>query len=151
MNAAVAAFPEEVRGQALEVGDQKSEVGYRKPMVGESKPETRSQKPEVSVDPSEDVGEDAEVATKTEPNLAAEATVAPPPSDDEGYNWPEGSEVASEAVAPTTATPEVANAPLPSLDDLVKRIPADVRETLEDLFRVKFVAVKRIAPSSLKS
>jgi hypothetical protein len=41
--------------------------------------------------------------------------------------------------------------PLPSLDELVKRIPADVRETLDDLFRVKFVSVKRISPSSLKS
>ena len=33
---------------------------------------------------------------------------------------------------------------LPKLDDLVARIPAGVRETLEELFRARFVAVKRM-------
>lgn len=34
-------------------------------------------------------------------------------------------------------------APLPKLDDLVARIPAPVRETLDELFRAKFIAVRR--------
>jgi hypothetical protein len=40
---------------------------------------------------------------------------------------------------------------LPKLDDLINRIPADVRDTLEDLFRVKFVKVARSPKKALKS
>ena len=40
---------------------------------------------------------------------------------------------------------------LPKLDDLIERIPADVRDTLEDLFRVKFVKVARTPKKALKS
>jgi hypothetical protein len=40
--------------------------------------------------------------------------------------------------------------PLPPLDSLVQRIPADVRETLEDLFRAKFVTVRHVPAKALK-
>ena len=40
---------------------------------------------------------------------------------------------------------------LPPLDQLVARVPAEVRDALEDLFRAKFVRVRRVSPSSLKS
>lgn len=40
---------------------------------------------------------------------------------------------------------------LPPLDDLVQRIPAGVRETLEDLFRARFVTVKRVPRKALKT
>ena len=40
--------------------------------------------------------------------------------------------------------------PLPALSDLVARVPAEVRDVLEDLFRAKFVAVKRVPKKSLK-
>ncbi|MEO5958636.1 MAG: hypothetical protein ABIZ49_02265 [Opitutaceae bacterium] len=33
---------------------------------------------------------------------------------------------------------------LPPLDDLVRLIPPEIRETLDDLFRVKFVRVQRL-------
>lgn len=151
MNAAVAAFPPEIRGQTPEAGSNGPEIGYRKPVVGGPKPEVRSQKPEVRVEPTDDAGEDAEVATTPEANFSPETNTAAPSSDDEGYNWPEGSAAASETAVPTAVTPEAVNAPLPSLDELVKRIPPDVRETLDDLFRVKFVAVRRVSPTSLKS
>lgn len=39
---------------------------------------------------------------------------------------------------------------LPPMDDLVKRIPAPAREALEELFRPRFVTVKRIPQSALK-
>lgn len=39
---------------------------------------------------------------------------------------------------------------LPDLDELVARLPAEVRETLEDLFRARFVAVKRVPRKALK-
>jgi hypothetical protein len=40
---------------------------------------------------------------------------------------------------------------LPKLDELVERIPAGVREAMEDLFRARFVAVKRVPRKALKS
>ena len=41
--------------------------------------------------------------------------------------------------------------PLPPLDKMVERIPADVRDVLEELFRAKFVAVRRVPAKALKS
>jgi hypothetical protein len=109
---------------------------------------TGGQKPEAGAEPTEDSGEEAELATKTDGNLAPEATSTLPPPDDDGYVWPEGAETSVETVG---LTPTAAETPLPSLDELVKRIPAEVRETLDDLFRVKYVSVKRVLRSSLKS
>jgi hypothetical protein len=40
--------------------------------------------------------------------------------------------------------------PMPPLEPLVKRIPAEVRDTLEELFRAKFVTVRRIPAKGLK-
>jgi hypothetical protein len=60
-----------------------------------------------------------------------------------------------ESVRATPAVADVAEAtdgkPMPALDDLVKRIPADVRETLDELFRAKFITVKRVPKSALKT
>ncbi|AOS45290.1 hypothetical protein Verru16b_02370 [Lacunisphaera limnophila] len=39
---------------------------------------------------------------------------------------------------------------LPPMDDLVKRIPMPARDLMEELFRAKFVTVKRIPQSALK-
>lgn len=56
---------------------------------------------------------------------------------------------ASRAVAETVE--ETEKGALPPLDELVKKIPAEVRETLEDLFRAKFVKVQRVPKKALKS
>ncbi len=39
---------------------------------------------------------------------------------------------------------------LPPMEDLVKRIPAPARELMEELFRARFVTVKRVPESALK-
>ena len=77
--------------------------------------------------------------------------------------WPEESvESAFLAEARERGEPVVATKPkeevgddaaagaLPPLNDLVQRIPAEVREALEELFRAKFVAVKRVPKKALK-
>jgi len=151
LNAAQAAWLPEIRGQGAEATIQWPEARGQKSEAGERKPEASSQRPEVGAEPSDDAGEDAEVVTKPEANPASETNVAPPPPDDDGYVWPEGTEAVPDEMKQNAAAPEVANAPLPSLDELVKRIPADVRETLDDLFRVKFTSVKRVPPTSLKN
>lgn len=40
---------------------------------------------------------------------------------------------------------------LPPMEDLVKRIPAQARDLMENLFRARFVTVKRIPKTALKS
>jgi hypothetical protein len=90
-----------------------------------------------------------------------------PTFDEEGPVWPdESSESAMRAEVTergetlnSKAARELAEAAaeaaaekknLPKLDDLINRIPADVRDTLEDLFRVKFVKVARAPKKALK-
>jgi hypothetical protein len=41
-------------------------------------------------------------------------------------------------------------AKLPSLDELVQRIPPDVRELMDELFRAKFVRVQRVPKKALQ-
>lgn len=36
------------------------------------------------------------------------------------------------------------------MQELIDRIPPQARETLEDLFRAKFIAVRRASPDALK-
>lgn len=87
-----------------------------------------------------------------EPNQMPEVNGAPPPPDEEGFVWPEGAVPGAEAAtANATGSCPAVEAPLPPLDELVKRIPNEVRETLDELFRVRFVAVKRVEPGLLKS
>ncbi len=40
---------------------------------------------------------------------------------------------------------------LPPMEDLVQRIPAPARDLIENLFRARFVTVKRIPKSALKN
>ncbi len=47
--------------------------------------------------------------------------------------------------------PEEVKSDLPPLDDLVNRIPAPTRALMEELFRARFVTVKRMPKSALKS
>lgn len=62
--------------------------------------------------------------------------------------------LASAAAAAATRDadePPVDPKSLPPLADLVQRIPAEVRDTLEELFRAKFIRVTRVPKKALKS
>ena len=95
------------------------------------------------------------------PAEIGEAGVPAVPSA-EAPPWPGDSDEASfladardrgEPPVPVAAAPEetAAAGELPPLDQLVARVPAEVREALDDLFRAKFTRVQRVAPASLKS
>jgi hypothetical protein len=45
---------------------------------------------------------------------------------------------------------EVDSKSLPAMEDLVKRIPPDIRTILEELFRAKFISVRKLPKSALK-
>jgi hypothetical protein len=86
----------------------------------------------------------------------ASTVEAPPPGVDDVAESAFRAEAQSrgETVNATPVAVEIAEETdtksLPPLNDLVKRIPPDVRETLEELFRAKFIAVKRVPKSALK-
>ena len=61
-----------------------------------------------------------------------------------------------QGIVPPAATAGSANeptdlSPLPSLEELVQRIPAEARAALDDLFRAKFSGVRRVSKKSLKT
>ncbi|MCR6657447.1 MAG: hypothetical protein NVV63_16910 [Opitutus sp.] len=60
-----------------------------------------------------------------------------------------------EAVRPVAAEVveevEDKSKPLPKLDEMVSQIPENVRDTLEELFRAKFVTVRRVPKKLLKT
>lgn len=66
-------------------------------------------------------------------------------------------ELVPSATLPAKAGPDLQEekaderAPLPALAELVERIPAAVRETLEELYRAKFIAVRRVPAKALKA
>lgn len=81
---------------------------------------------------------------------------APPPFDESAESAylaeaRERGETAPSRRPETDVVEETDPKALPSLDELVKKIPAEVRETLEELFRARFVTVKRVPKRALKS
>ena len=107
-----------------------------------------------------------EVAAIAAASATTGATGAPI-FDEEGPVWPdEASESAMRAevvergetlnskaareLAETASEAAAEKKGLPTLDALIGQIPADVRDTLEDLFRVKFVKVARVPKKVLK-
>jgi hypothetical protein len=101
------------------------------------------------------------------PNVDAPTPEAPPNSQGEGEP-PIFDEIAESAFLAdarergetiAVAVPPAANVDveeddskgLPKLEELMKRIPAEVLESLEDLFRARFVTVRRIPKRLLKT
>lgn len=44
----------------------------------------------------------------------------------------------------------ISKTPLPELDDLMKRLPTETRELIDELFRAKFTKVTRVPKQALK-
>jgi hypothetical protein len=72
-------------------------------------------------------------------------------ADSEGFVWPEGTAPHTESESGATSEAATAETPLPKLDELTKRIPPAILETLDELFRARFVAVRRVSAKTLKT
>ena len=111
---------------------------------------------------------ESEISASSVPAPEVPESQPPGTSGDDAAPWP-GDDAAEavfradalsrgENVGGSFPVPEVAEAAeepepkgaLPPLDQLVQRLPAEVRDTLEDLFRAKFVSVKRVPKKALK-
>jgi hypothetical protein len=90
-----------------------------------------------------------------------EAAPVPVDASDDTQVWPdEAAEAAFIAetrgrgepapVATAEAVEEADARPLPTLDELVNRIPSETRELLDELFRVKFTVVRHVPRKALK-
>lgn len=95
-------------------------------------------------------------------NGASESAGLPPAGDDEPPNWPDETAEAAfladaraQGVSVAAASDDGDGEPaktgaLPALEELVQRVPAEVREALDELFRARFVTVKRVPKKALK-
>ncbi|MBI3885441.1 MAG: hypothetical protein HY302_06900 [Opitutae bacterium] len=83
----------------------------------------------------------------------AEAPVGPSAEEEAAFlseqSFQEAASAPLSVAAP--AEPEEPAGALPPLAELVNRIPAPVRGLMEELFRAKFVTVKRVPKSALKN
>jgi hypothetical protein len=85
------------------------------------------------------------------------------PDYDDGPGWPDDAAESAFLSENTAAAAPVVplnaddadeaddDKPLPPLETLVARIPQETREMLEELFRARFVAVKKIQRKALKN
>jgi len=73
----------------------------------------------------------------------------PDAGEESAYLSEAGGRAAAQAL-PAERTP-AAQEKLPALDDLVARVPANIRAVLDDLFRAKFTGVRRMPPETTRS
>ena len=85
--------------------------------------------------------------------IEADAPVGPSPEEEASFLSEQSYQEAASAPLSVAATaePEEPVGALTPLDDLIKRIPAPARELMDELFRAKFVTVKRVPKSALKN
>jgi len=113
--------------------------------------------PAATGDDREDVAAPAEAGAPRfeEPPAAGDDEMPAGPSEAEESAFLAEARERGETPRPVTVdTPEEPEPPaktLPPLSELVGRIPAEVRDTLEELFRARFVSVKRVPRKALKA
>lgn len=135
--------------------------------AGKPAPAARANNSPTSAVPAGEPSGDEDAADLAEAaSTGANAVDAPSPNanPDDTNVWPdENAEAAFIAEARGRGESPVATPPsdedddersakkLPPLSELVERIPAETRELMEELFRAKFVAVRKVKKSALKS
>ncbi|HVU16134.1 MAG TPA: hypothetical protein VHD32_04380 [Candidatus Didemnitutus sp.] len=88
---------------------------------------------------------------ETNTGVDADAPVGPSEAEESAFIAEQREQgVATRATAPVATVPEPTGE-LPPLDELVARIPAPTRALIDEMFRAKFVAVRRLPPSAFKS
>ena len=131
------------RASASIVGSQQEQSSVTSSGTEPARPSSTAAEPsgEQTEEAPTDLGLPASESTNVWPDEAAEAAFL---AETRGTEQ----SVGLRREAPVHEEPVVA--PLPKLDELVNRIPAESRELLEELFRAKFTTVRRIKQSDLK-
>lgn len=100
----------------------------------------------------------AKAGSAAGPASAGQAsTTDPAPAEGEPAPWPgaadeaaflaQGREAGEAAEAPESAPP--APERLPSLEEMIARVPKQVRELMDDLFRARFTSVRRVSDKDI--
>jgi hypothetical protein len=87
-------------------------------------------------------------------DLGGDDAPSGPSSEEEAMFLAEQREAAGDEHAPPKVAQmdiEDEKSELPPMEDLIKRIPLATRETLEELFRARFITVKRVPKSALNN
>lgn len=80
------------------------------------------------------------------------APIGPGEAEESAFLAEQGEVRSPKAVSPSGVGAESdANTPFPPMDDLIHRIPAASRELMDQLFRAKFITVKRMPASAFKT
>ena len=84
--------------------------------------------------------------------MTTDAPTGPTSEEEAAFHPADGSSGEAYSLQPKaySAEPETGDASLPPMEDLVMRIPAPTRALMEELFRARFVTVKRVPASDLK-
>lgn len=90
------------------------------------------------------------MAVVPEPEPAGDVGAPVGPAPEEEAAFLSDQEAAGESAPAVAPPPAVSEGSLPPMEELVNRIPASAREALDELFRAKFVAVRRFPASVLK-
>ncbi len=82
--------------------------------------------------------------------MTGDVTVGPSTEEEAAFLAQEQELGTVAAVPVQPANTEESQGSLPPMEDLVKRIPMPTRDLMEELFRAKFITVKRIPQAALK-
>ena len=130
-------------GATLELGKAES---------GERRGESSTGKVAESVE-TDAVAANSDVSSELKPPSLEKAEPSLPGEEAEAAFLAEarerGEDVASVAAALAAAESEEEKGSLPPLEELIQKLPAELRDTLDDLFRAKFVKVIRVRKKDL--
>lgn len=87
---------------------------------------------------------------ETPPPAESEFPAGPGEAEEESFLAAERAAAIPESRRAEGDGAEPAEGELPPMDDLVGRIPAPTRQIIDELFRARFVTVKRVPKSALK-
>ncbi len=82
---------------------------------------------------------------------ANDAPVGPSSEEEAAFLAAEGGGSPVPLAASSTSDAEEDTGELPPMEDLITRIPGAARELMEELFRARFITVKRIPKAALKN
>jgi hypothetical protein len=82
---------------------------------------------------------------------ADDAPVGPSSEEEAAFLAREGGGAPVPLVVSSTSDAEDDTGELPPMEDLITRIPGATRELMEQLFRARFITVKRIPKTALKN
>ena len=91
------------------------------------------------------------ITTETSEAVDLGAPLGPGEAEESAFLAEQQQANPAKVVATAPGEADGLNITLPPMDELIQRIPASTRELMDQLFRAKFIAVKRLPVSAFKT